>query len=119
MNGVEKGRRGEDLAAAFLLRRNIRIIARNWRCRAGEIDIIAEDSGIVVFCEVKSRESLCFGSGAEAVDCRKQRRILRAASLYLQRMRWENRPCRFDIVEILRQSSGQPEIHHIPDAFGR
>ncbi|MHC1758639.1 MAG: YraN family protein [Negativicutes bacterium] len=118
MNGVEKGRRGEDLAAAFLLRQGYRIIHRNWRMKTGEIDIIAEHSGTLVFCEVKSRASLNYGSGAEAVNSRKQQRIMRTALLYMQHFHIFDRPCRFDVIEILMISSKNPSIHHISDAFG-
>jgi len=118
MNGVEKGRRGEDLAVVFLLERGYQILQRNWRMKTGEIDIIAEQSGTLVFCEVKSRRNLCYGSGAEAVDARKQQRIIRTALLYLQRFHLFNRPCRFDVVEVLMPSPDCPSIHHIPNAFG-
>ena len=117
MNGVEKGRRGEDLAVAFLLQKGYRVIHRNWRMKIGEIDIIAEDSGTLVFCEVKSRSSLDYGSGAEAVNGQKQHRIMLTALLYMQHFHIIDKPCRFDVIEILKVSSKNPSIHHIPDAF--
>jgi putative endonuclease len=118
MNGVEKGRRGEDLAVVFLLERGYRILHRNWRLKTGEIDIIAEYSGSLVFCEVKSRSSMCCGSGAESVDRRKQLRIIRTALLYMQYFQISGTPCRFDVVEILMASPECPSVHHIPNAFG-
>ncbi len=118
MNCVEKGRRGEDLAAVFLLDRGYQILQRNWRMKTGEIDIIAQRSGELVFCEVKSRSSLCHGSGAEAVNVPKQQRIIRTALLYMQCFHLSNYPCRFDVIEILMGSADQPSIHHIPNAFG-
>ena len=118
MNGVDKGRCGEDLAVAFLLERGYRILNRNWRVKSGEIDIIAEINGWLVFCEVKSRSSLCCGSGAEAVDGRKQQRIIRTAMLYLQRYHRFNNLCRFDVIEILMSASDHPELRHIKNAFG-
>ena len=118
MNGVEKGRRGEDLAVAFLLQKGYRVIHRNWRMKIGEIDIIAEDSGTLVFCEVKSRSSLDYGSGAEAVNVQKQQRIMQTALLYMQHFHIIDKPCRFDVIEILKRSSKNPSIHYIPNAFG-
>ena len=118
MNGVEKGRRGEDLAVAFLLQKGYRVIHRNWRMKIGEIDIIAEDSGTLVFCEVKSRSSLDYGSGAEAVNGQKQHRIMLTALLYMQYFHISDKPCRFDVIEILKISSKNPSIHYIPNAFG-
>lgn len=118
MNGVEKGRRGEDFAAVFLFKKGYKIIHRNWRLKSGEIDIIAEQSGTLVFCEVKSRGSLRCGSGAEAVNLRKQRKIIHTAMLYLQQYKFQNRSCRFDIIEILDNPPEEPQIHHIINAFG-
>lgn len=118
MNGVEKGRRGEDLAVAFLLERGYRILQRNWRKKTGEIDIIADKDGILVFCEVKSRRGYSFGAGAEAVDARKQHRIIHTALLYLQYFRLVDRLCRFDVIEIDFSGPNLPSVHHIPNAFG-
>ena len=117
MNCVEKGHRGEDLAAAFLCAKGYRILTWNWRIKAGEIDIIALDGETLVFCEVKSRSSTCFGTGAEAVDARKQRKILQVAKLYLQRYNLWNQRCRFDVVEILQPTQREPQIRHFMNAF--
>jgi len=118
MNCVQKGHRGEDLAVDFLLAKGYRIVTRNWRIKAGEIDIIAQDGDTLVFCEVKTRSSNRCGTGAEAVDCRKQRKIVQVASLYLQRYRLVNQRCRFDVIEILQPEQGQTQIQHIINAFG-
>ncbi len=118
MNCVEKGHRGEDLAVDFLLAKGYRIVTRNWRVRSGEIDIIAQDDDTLVFCEVKTRSSIRCGTGAEAVDRRKQRKIVQAAILYLQRYHLMNQRCRFDVIEILQPAQGQPQIQHISNAFG-
>ncbi len=117
MNCVEKGHRGEDLAVAFLFAKGYRILTRNWRIKAGEIDIIAQDGDTLVFCEVKSRSSIRFGTGAEAVDGRKQRKIMQVATLYLQRYRLSNQRCRFDVIEILQPEQDQPQIQHFINAF--
>ena len=119
MNGVEKGRRGEDLAVAFLLERGYRILQRNWRKKTGEIDIIADKAGMLIFCEVKSRRGCSFGAGAEAVGARKQHRIIQTALLYLQYFRLADQPCRFDVIEIDFSGPDLPAVRHIPNAFGR
>ena len=118
MNCVETGRRGEDLAVVFLLDRGYRILERNWRQKTGEVDIIAEVGGILVFCEVKSRRSVWYGTGAEAVDRRKQQHIIRTALLYMQKFRIKDTPCRFDIIEVMLGYAGQPSLNHIKNAFG-
>jgi putative endonuclease len=117
MSCVEKGHRGEDLAVDFLFTKGYRILTRNWRIKAGEIDIIAQDGDMLVFCEVKSRSSTRFGTGAEAVDARKQRKIVQVATLYLQRYRLSNQRCRFDVIEILQPEQDQPQIQHFINAF--
>ncbi len=111
------GRAGEDAAAAFLLARGYRIIVRNYRRRFGEIDIIAEDGAVLVFVEVKSRQSNRFGSPFEAVDRRKQRQISRVALDYITRYGKENRPARFDVVAVELTAGVPPRIEMIQDAF--
>ena len=118
MNGVEKGRRGEDLAAVFLLERGYRIIARNWRRKTGEIDIIAVRGKMLVFCEVKCRRGYAYGSGAEAVGRKKQLHIIYTAMLYMQKTGQSENLCRFDIVEVYMPDSDHPVINHIMNAFG-
>ena len=83
-NNIEKGKKGEDIAAARLRKEGYRIIERNYRCIYGEIDIIAMHSGDIVFVEVKSRKSDEFGSPEEAVGITKQRKISKVALNYLQ-----------------------------------
>ena len=118
MNGVEKGRRGEDLAVAFLLERGYGILERNWRQKTGEVDIIARCGDMLVFCEVKSRRSLCCGSGAESVDRRKQFHIIRTAMIYMQKLNLTDQACRFDIIEVMPGICGVPVLNHIENAFG-
>ena len=116
-------RRGEDLAADFLLRQGYSIRETNARSRLGEIDIIAETQGDdgepqLVFIEVKTRRGTAFGSPQEAVDARKQRRLARLAEAWLQQhptfSRWV---CRFDVIGITINSRGEASIEHIPAAF--
>lgn len=94
------GKSGEDLAVDELVARGYAVLARRYRTRGGEIDIVAEDGGTVVFVEVKARTSADFGSAVEAVTPRKQRQLVVMARDYLARARHLDRPCRFDIVAI-------------------
>ena len=94
------GRFGEDLACAELERRGYRILARGYRTRFGEIDIVARDGETTVFVEVKTREGEDFGGGAAAVTVHKQRRLTHMAVDYLSRHRLHDTPCRFDVVTV-------------------
>ena len=99
------GQEWEDAAARHLQREGYKIVARNYRTKAGEIDFVAEDGATLCFIEVKARRTPAFGSPAEAVTPEKQRRIWNAAQLYLRKARV--RPvCRFDVVAI--DASGSP-----------
>ena len=99
------GQEWEDAAARHLQREGYKILARNYRTKAGEIDFVAEDGATLCFIEVKARRTSAFGSPAEAVTPEKQRRIWNAAQLYLRKARV--RPvCRFDVVAI--DASGEP-----------
>ena len=112
----ELGRRGEDLAAAFLERRGWRVLARNVRSREGEIDIVAARGGVVAFVEVKTRRTTAFGTPAEAVTVRKRLRIRGLAAAYLAGSVAGAREVRFDVVEVLCRRDGT-QINHIEAAF--
>jgi putative endonuclease len=104
-----KGRIAEDLAVRFLEHLKFKIIARNFRAYGGEIDVIAWDKENLCFIEVKSRQSSFFGYPYEAVNRKKQFRIIRAAQAYLQRNHPHAvPPCRFDIVSI--SANNPPEL---------
>ena len=94
------GKSGENLAVDELVARGYAVLARRYRTRGGEIDIVAEDGATVVFVEVKTRASTDFGSAVEAVTPRKQRQLVLMARDYLARARLHDRPCRFDVVAI-------------------
>ena len=94
------GKTSEDAAAAELERRGYEILARRYRTRHGEIDIVARDGETRVFVEVKARATAEFGTAAEAVTLRKQRRLAAMAREYLARNELTNVPCRFDVVAI-------------------
>ncbi|MBR6898543.1 MAG: YraN family protein [Lachnospiraceae bacterium] len=113
-NNREKGSRYEERAAAFLENEGMTILARNYRTKAGEIDIIAKDSdGTLVFVEVKFRANLRTGWPAEAVGSNKQARIFRAAQWYMKQYKIYGGRMRFDVVSVLGG-----EITHIKNAFG-
>ncbi|MEK7766947.1 MAG: YraN family protein [bacterium] len=111
------GAAGESLAAAWLAARGYRIETRNFRCRTGEIDVVASRNGLLVFVEVKTRRSGAFGAPAEAVGAAKRARLLRAASLYLARFGSRPPACRFDVMEVRAAPGASPEVRHLPDAF--
>jgi putative endonuclease len=103
---AELGRRGEQAAAEFLALRGYTIVARNVKIGRTELDLIARKGRVVVFCEVKTRRGplSAFGAPEEAVDARKQMRILRAAEAYLGRRRFA-RDVRFDVIGVCERSS--------------
>jgi putative endonuclease len=107
------GARAEDLCAELMRSSGLRVIERNWQCRHGEIDLIAEERGTVVFAEVRMRSGASFGGAAESITAAKRAKLLAAARLYLSR-----RPeavCRFDVLLV----EGDPSrIEWIRDAFG-
>lgn len=97
---VRFGEIGEELAVQELERQGYAILARRYRRRGGEIDIIAQDGAAIVFVEVKARDGSAFGGGSEAVTALKRHRLTATARDFLARHRLENRPCRFDVVAI-------------------
>ena len=113
MNKREIGSGFEQLAAAYLAEKGYQILCMNFRHRRGEIDIIAQDGEYLVFCEVKYRTNTESGHPLEAVDRRKQSRIIGAARYYLYKNHYpEDTPCRFDVIGF---TNGHAE--HLEDAF--
>src|SRR3990172_7416124 len=113
---VALGRMGEDLACRELERRGYAILARPYRRRGGELDIIARDGRTIVFVEVKARGGRQFGDGIEAVTGLKRRRIVQLALDYLVRHRLTEFPCRFDVVSI-QMGPEAPAIEVYRNAF--
>lgn len=113
---VAQGTAAEDLALRYLEARGLTLVARNFRCRTGELDLIMRDREQLVFVEVRSRRHSRYGTPAESVTRTKQQRLLRAAAFYLQRQRLLDAPCRFDVVAIL-QAEDEPRMEWIRDAF--
>ena len=111
------GRRGERVAARFLRRSGLRILIQNYRCDAGEIDLIASDHGAIVFVEVKSRGSDAVQDPHEALRQSQISRIENAAKFFLMERRLQDRSCRFDVVTVLWPPHGAPQIEHFINAF--
>lgn len=102
MNSAEAGRRGEDLAAEFLKKRGFKILQRNWKSpRWGELDIIAQDKGTLVFVEVKTRSLGSLGKPVDAVNYYKIRSLIRTAKNYILEKNDDNLPLRLDLVSIV------------------
>ena len=119
MAGVSKGAMGEILAARFLRGKGYGILSSNFRCRFGEIDIIASDKRFLVFVEVKQRKNADFAAAREFVDRRKQDKIRVTASIYLSQNPTTLQP-RFDVIEIYApdgHTTVDPKINHLEDAF--
>ncbi|MHB8769489.1 MAG: YraN family protein [Syntrophales bacterium] len=116
LTGTRTGKRGEELAAAYLVEAGFRIVERNYRCRFGEIDIVAEEGETLVFVEVKSRRSAAYGGPLLAVDARKQGKISRISLHYLAERNLGHRPARFDVVAVMLLPAGQ-RIELIRNAF--
>jgi putative endonuclease len=109
---------GEDAAVEALRLRGYRVLARNVRLRRGELDVVAEEGGDLVFVEVKSRRSVAYGTPAEAVGFQKQRTLVQLAAAYLTRRGLVDRACRFDVVEVRLDGAGRPvRVDVMRDAF--
>lgn len=117
LNNIELGKFGEEIAVDFLKRKGCKIIVQNYKCLFGEIDIIAKLKKILIFAEVKTRHSSCFGFPKEAVDKRKQKQIAKTALHYLTSNQLLKKPARFDVLSILINSDGFKKIEWLRDAF--
>jgi len=107
-----RGIAGEDVAAAWYLSQGYEVVARNWRCRQGELDLIVRQGATVVFCEVKSRATTRFGTPAEAVTYDKRQRIRHLAARWIEDSRFRPAQIRFDVAAILGE-----ELEVIEGAF--
>lgn len=110
------GNRGEQAAVDFLKQNGYKILARNYKSKLGEVDIVALDKKTVCFVEVKTRTSDKFGSPAEAVSARKEKQISKAALCYLKEKKLLDKSARFDVV-CVEYKADKPEINLITDAF--
>jgi putative endonuclease len=113
------GKKGEQVALSHLVKLGYSIETKNYRCPFGEIDIIAKEKGVLVFVEVKTRQSERFGAPKEAVDYHKQQRLVRIALYYLAGLgkKQEQEICRFDVVSVSRNPGSGWVVELIKDAF--
>jgi len=107
------GQRGEDAAVAHLSGLGMVVVARNWRCRYGEIDVVAREGPTLVFCEVKTRSGLGYGSPLAAITAAKQARLRRLAALFLVEVGGHRGPVRIDAVGVLWPGEGSPDVVHL------
>ncbi|MGV2965996.1 YraN family protein [Paenibacillus sp. AGC30] len=115
----QKGRLGEEAASQWLRENDYRIIRQNWRCRSGEIDIIASCEGLIVFVEVRSRSgAVQYGTPQESVDMRKMQQVRSTASVYLQMRGETEHQIRFDVIAVMLDQAGKTvSVNHIVNAF--
>ncbi|AIQ13367.1 YraN family protein [Paenibacillus durus] len=118
-NRKQKGRAAEEAAVLYLSAKGYAIVERNWRCRTGEIDIIAEQGGRLVFVEVRSRSgSLAQGTPEESVDARKIDQVRRTAGVYMHANRQGERLVSFDVITVmLNRDLSVSSLNHICEAF--
>ena len=118
MNRAETGHRGEAAAARWYQKQGCRLLAHNFHTRMGELDLVVQEpDGTVVICEVKTRAEGSMTTPSEAVDKAKQRRLIRAAEIYLQTTGLSDAPVRFDVAEVKPLDSGRWMVHIIRGAF--
>jgi putative endonuclease len=110
------GKRGEDFVEQYLKKNGYKIRDRNYRCRFGEIDIVAEKDKEIVFIEVKTRKSFTFGQPEEAIDRRKQQKIMRTAEKYIQDKKLEECFVRIDAIFVVFDHKGKMSIKHLENA---
>jgi putative endonuclease len=115
---MQRGAAAEELAAQYLQVRGLKILARNLRCKAGELDLVCLDGGVLAIVEVRQRGCLEFGGALASVTWTKQRKITRAAQFFLRHEKhWKNLPLRFDVLAIEGLPGGAHRIGWVKDAF--
>jgi putative endonuclease len=116
-DNLSVGERGESIAEAYLRGRGFAILEKNYRCKTGEVDIVARDGDTIVFVEVKARRNLAYGPPQLAVTPFKQRQISRTALTWLAHHKKPNAIARFDVIAILVPDHEVPQVEHIRNAF--
>lgn len=106
------GKLGEDIAQRYLKQKGYKIIGRNFSCRQGELDIIAENDEYIIFIEVKTRSNFLYGTPAQAVGKTKRKHMKNAAKYYLHIQGWERKVIRFDAIEVYVEK-GFAKVNHI------
>lgn len=114
MSNIKKGNLGERLAKEYLIKKDYKILEENYTTSAGEIDIIAFNNETLVFVEVKARTNFKYGHPFEAVNLRKQEKILNSSLLYIQENNFDDIQLRYDIVEVYLSKN---KINHIENSF--
>jgi len=119
VNTYQKGKKGEEQAAAFLRLKGYKVLERNFRVGLGEIDLVAQRGPVLVFVEVKTRMGKTQGTPLEAVSAHKVRRLSGAAAAYLASHPLKGRTCRFDVLTIGPDKNwlGLPKVRHLENAF--
>ena|SRR5690554_5402731 len=113
---LHTGRLGEEIACEYLQKKGYQIIHKGWRYKHLEVDVIIHDGPVLVFVEVKTRSKNIYGMPYEAVDWKKQRKLDRAANIYISKTKHEG-DIRFDIISIVINKEKKPDLLHIKDAF--
>ena len=115
---MQSGVVAEELAAQYLEVRGLKVLARNLRCKAGELDLVCLDDGVLAIVEVRQRGSAEFGGASASVTWAKQRKIIRAAQFFLlRRKHWRNFPVRFDVLAVEGPPQGAHRVNWVKDAF--
>ncbi|NQD92826.1 YraN family protein [Pseudomonas sp. CrR25] len=117
-NAQDSGKAAEALARQHLEQHGLRLLAQNWRCRRGELDLVMLDADTVVFVEVRYRRHAAWGGAIESVDARKRDKLTTAAMHFLQQeSRWAKHPCRFDVIAVNAEGRSPPRLTWIQNAF--
>ena len=114
------GNWGEETARTYLQKQGLLFMCANWRCKAGEVDLVMREGDTVIFVEVRLRQQTTYGAGYETVSWQKQRKLIKTASWYLQSTNQHHMSVRFDVVSIAynpNTPNTPPDINHIPHAF--
>jgi putative endonuclease len=114
---LQRGLAAEQLAAEHLQTRGVKILGRNLRCKAGELDLVCLDDGVLAVVEVRQRGSAGYGGALASVTFAKQRKIIRATQFFLREKNWSHVPLRFDVVAIEGLPEGAHRVEWIKDAF--
>ena len=113
---LRRGLAAEQLAAEYLQVRGVKILGRNLRCKAGELDLVCLDDGVLAVVEVRQRGSAGYGGALASVTWAKQRKIIRATQFFLREKNWSHVPVRFDVVAIEGLPEGRHRVEWIKDA---
>lgn len=118
MSSRDSGRIAEAFALQYLQTKGMRLLAQNWQCRSGELDLVMLHGDTVVFVEVRYRRHIAWGGAVESIDARKRGKLILTAQYFLQKeSRWANYPCRFDVITMSAGKLSPGELNWIQNAF--